>query len=562
MSARSSSQRRRGARGRLPPGPGPPLRPGPAPLRRGAFGLLLALLSLLALLAPPAGAKVPPDRELVDVYAAVEGAQLGEVLPGGPEKFIEVVDSPKYTLTVHAYGETYEAGAATELAWNSSGTEAIGARITIYRGARSRSEGAIRGTVAHEVFHVFEARMSSSESASNAQPGWLEEGAASWVESDLVKNDSGARQFWKEYLRSPKTPLFKRLYDAVGFFGHMASSGMSPWTRFKSIFATTSSEAAYAAAVGGSEDFLDSEASSFFREPGLGSVWDQPGPNVPSAGAVGFKPTAVKITNASHTVTLAVPAHADGAYSLSITGLPPAESIVELTVARGHVRLRSTGVGDVDALNPTRLLLCSDPAGCKCPTSHDVQFQRGDLAVTGGTTGGSVRLVRMKSCETLLVAVHCEGLLPGFSVPGPQILEQIAGRPLTAHAHSPGGSSASTCALQDKGSELTNSEGESTFSGVIAPFVSVVRATTIRGATMAYKIMTAAIPGKRLEGIGDEAILSTSSYATPMGVEYSAIAAVRVHNLIAYFAIIGTPGNTEADHSSALHLLTKVASKL
>ena len=52
--------------------------------------------------------------------------------------------------------------------------------ITIYGIARSKGEAVLRGTIAHEVFHVYEARMSGSEATTDAHEGWLVEGAATW----------------------------------------------------------------------------------------------------------------------------------------------------------------------------------------------------------------------------------------------------------------------------------------------------------------------------------------------------------------------------------------------
>ena len=147
---------------------------------------------------------------------------------------------------------------------------------------KTHTNGELRATIAHEVFHAFQAVMSGTVANFN-RPGndWLIEGSAQWVESELISQDRGARIEWRRYLRSPATTLFTREYSAIGFFGHMASSGISPWTRFAMMFAATDSPAAWLAGVGGEEDYLDSEASAFFREPGLGPAWDERGPNVP-----------------------------------------------------------------------------------------------------------------------------------------------------------------------------------------------------------------------------------------------------------------------------------------
>jgi len=531
---------------------------------RWAIGLALAFSSL-ALCAPPAAAKRPSDRDLVDVYAAVEGAHLGIVLPGGPEKFIEVVDSPQYKLVVHEYGETFVAGAVTQIAWNTAGTEAIGAKLTVYGISRSGPEGLTRGVIAHEVFHVFEARLSGDEATQNAHlnEGWLEEGAAGWVESDLVHNDPTVREYWKDYLKSPGTELFKRSYAGIGFFGHMASAGIDPWTKFKSIFATTSSAAAYTAAIGSSTSFLDSEASVFFREPALGSVWDQQGPNVPSAKEVGFKPVKVNAT-AKAIPPLAVKPYADGAYDLTISGMPATEPVLELTVVQGDVRLRSTSGGSVDEVDPRQLLLCSDPKGCSCPSrpNHYLEFQRGDLAITGGPTGGEVRLVAHKPCEEILPAVSCLTLLPGFT----QLITSVGGKPTSTESRRPDGTSDSACTFLYKGMERTNAEGEEVFEGVTALVVNVLRASSIGGAINYFKLSSPPLPGfneSRPVGIGEEAALYTREGVSATGAaEYGSSAIVRVHNIVASYTLVGTPGNSEADPEASLKLLHQVAAGL
>ncbi len=550
-------------------------------LRRWAPAPLLAL-ACLALLAPAASAKRPSDRELVDVYTAVEGAQLGEVLPGGPEKFITVVDSPKQWIIVHEYGRTYKAGALTEIDWNEAGTEATGATITIYSYERSGSEARLRGTIAHEVFHVFEARMSGDEELADAHEGWLEEGAASWVASDLVAGDPTSRGEWADYLSSPGTVLFDRLYDAIGFFGHMASSGIDPWKRFKAMFTAPNGESAYGVAVGGSAAFLDSQAAAFFREPALGSVWEQTGANVPSRASVGFSPPKVTIgTHANSPVTLSVPGYADGAYALTLAPRPAKEALFEL-VARGSgdVRLRSTAGGAVDLANSTRVLLCSNPGGCNCPTAPPdaKQFERGNVAIAPGTSGEVVQIGWLGQCDRLLRAPSCANLLPGFTAEGAAELEtaiegarregfEPAGASglealgLTATSVR-GSGSASTCAFEYKGTFGTNAEGERTFAGVVAPFVSVVQAPSVGGAKVAFKVLTAVIPGAHPPGIGEEAILQTSSTPGARGVSYGSIAAVRVQNLIAYYGLYSTPGNTEATPGPAAALLQAVAARL
>ncbi|HME05015.1 MAG TPA: hypothetical protein VKG38_18480, partial [Solirubrobacteraceae bacterium] len=396
---------------------------GPAAMR-AAFGVLVVLASG-TLGVSPALAKTSPylkeDRNLIDVYAAVEGAKLGVVLPGGPEKFITLKESPESVIktpTGPAIGETD----CVDMNGDKEGP-AVGCVIEI--AVLPHKNGELRDTIIHETFHVFQEVMSGTLENFNSSPqkDWLVEGSATWVESDLRHSDKLARSEWKVYLSSPSTPLFSRMgtksspgalngYSAVGFFGHMESSHKSPWSRFAAMFKAKGSLAAYAAA-GVDVSFLQNEASVFFREPKFGSEWDQTGPNVPSSHEVGFKPATVSATSAK---TLVAKPYADGVYDLSITGLPASHPVLEFKVIRGNVRIHSTSGGSVNEVDPQELLLCSNLTVCSCPGQPNryLQFQKGDLAITGGPTGGEVRLTPREPCEKLLAGINCAVLLPGF----------------------------------------------------------------------------------------------------------------------------------------------------
>ncbi|MGA2453285.1 MAG: hypothetical protein ABSG93_07155 [Solirubrobacteraceae bacterium] len=550
---------------------------------RCAAGVLAALTVAMVCtptaLAKPPG-KAPPakylkeDRGLVDDYAAVEGAKLGVVLPGGPESFIDVVDSTKYSLTVHSYGKTYQAGAVTDLAWNSSGSEAIGARITVYGISHSAHGSLIRGVIAHEVFHVFEARMSGTEARSDGHAGWLEEGAASWVESDLVSNDPAARQEWEEYLEAPKRPLFTRVYSAIGFFAHMSSSHISPWTHFKAMFEAEGDAASYAAA-GVDQSFLNSEASVFFREPSFGTAWEQQGQesadansNVPSRAQVTAAPAKVKVTGKES--VLAVAPYAHGIYDLQLKNMPASKPVLELLLSRGNARMHSVGNDEVDEVIDGSLRVCSSSHGCDCPggpASDYPRMREGDLAITGGSTAGQMRLIPLPRCETLLGATSCEHLLPGFS----NEPEKVAGAAAGVHFAIEGGDHALgeytyVCLFQEKG-QLEGPETEQYFHGVIAVSSSVSRFPVETDATRQMQTYTtfpsptgpvAYVP---VSGAGEDGRLASyGQTANSRGEpECASEGVVRVHNVVATF---GLAGDEEACGVPAENLLRAIASEL
>ena len=238
---------------------------------------------------------------------------------------------------------------------------------------------------------------------------------------------------------------------------------------------------------------------------------------------------------------------------------------MEVSVSSGDARIHSTAGGSVDEVLTSPLLLCgSTPKACECPTepSHFELFKKGDLALAGGSTGGLVHLVRRKPCDVLLALPNCQQLLPGFSTELSMVLGAVVGQPggIGAQASQPGGSTASNCAFLEKGSMVGKE-----FVGVIAPFVSVVRSATVSGAIQYYGIVSRVPPSGYAvshPAVGEEAVLATRATTGSMGLEYSSLETVRVHNLVVSFSLVSTPGNEEANQPNSLSLLAQVAAKL
>ena len=129
--------------------------------------------------------------------------------------------------------------------------------------------------LAHETFHCFQAMMmpSGALNAYRIDGKWLIEGQAEWVAAQ--PNIAGPRSdepvWWRNYLTRPELPLFSHTYDAIGFYAHLAESGVNPWTVFAAMLQAPNNVAAYhAAADGGGNRFLDSWASGYFRDPSRG----------------------------------------------------------------------------------------------------------------------------------------------------------------------------------------------------------------------------------------------------------------------------------------------------
>lgn len=98
--------------------------------------------------------------------------------------------------------------------------------------------------------------------------------------------------------------------------------------------------------VGGNSEFLETEASVFFREPS-GWPWAERPESEPAPASVHFTPSTVAVGASGH-APLTVAAFADGVYHLSLIHMSATKPILELVVKSGNVRIRSLQGADVD----------------------------------------------------------------------------------------------------------------------------------------------------------------------------------------------------------------------
>ncbi|HEV3046809.1 MAG TPA: hypothetical protein VGY13_05550 [Solirubrobacteraceae bacterium] len=559
-------------------------RPGRRPRLFAAVGAVAAVLGSV-LCAQPALAKTSTylagDQIRVNHYAQIESAKLGGLsLPGGVASFITLRESSLHTLPEVGPDGTVFPGAADTECLDAHGEQvgpavhctilvAVSPHVSNARDEPTKNLAVINATLdsdlAHEVFHCYQAVMAGTLANLN-RPGdtWLVEGSATWVESDLVPGDAGAKEEWAHYLASPAVSLFKRTYTAIGFFSHLQSSGISPWSRFPAMFAATSNASAYNVSVGLSAAFLDSEASSFFRDAALGPEWDERGPDIPTPAEVGFKAAKLRLTSSAPVPLTAAP-YTDGTYELSIERLPAKTPVLEVS-STGYVRLRTTHGGVVNVLDPAGLMLCSDPKGCDCPSQPHPEykaFEQGDLALTGGPGGSSADLTPRKRCEELLAARKCATLLPQFSAEPGATIERLIGKPTSAESSRPGGYTSSICSLLSEGTVQTNAEGEEFLEGAFIPLLEVTRSGTVAGAIAGFEVSRRVAPGAAtVRGIGDEAWIALAPPSpSPSGqVLFGATAAVRVHNIDVSLSITGN--EADAGAGAVRLLLAQIAGEL
>ncbi|MGZ6617406.1 MAG: hypothetical protein ACXVFQ_23655 [Solirubrobacteraceae bacterium] len=151
--------------------------------------------------------------------------------------------------------------------------------------------------LSHEVVHCFQFKLNSTSYATLAAFPWLLEGGAEWAGDQVAKeilghdpHDPLLPSYWNDYLRYPGVGLFSRVYDAVGFFAHLAETepAGAMWPTLREMFKSKGGSAgAYKVAVQDtSTEFLDSWASGYARQPSLGPGWDTTGIGITSTKPV------------------------------------------------------------------------------------------------------------------------------------------------------------------------------------------------------------------------------------------------------------------------------------
>jgi hypothetical protein len=502
-----------------------------------------ALMLAVGLVAPTPGLATnyqPADQILVNHFVSLESGLL-HITPVAP---VTVVEAPGHVFG-EVNGKTFPAYVVTETIGPAGdptgpvqsctitvGTDAHALPVNPTKppgphNPTSKDLGYINEELktffAHEVFHCLSAKLAGSIANFNRHKAWLVEGGATWVSSDLVADSLLPRDAWLTYLESPMTPLFNRQEDAVGFFGHLAHSGISPWKVFPAMFAATTDPAAYEAGVNGEASFLDSEASAFYDAGGFGAAWVPKGQgNATADSNVPQHSTSLPKNGPTphHTETLLVPAYADDPVALTLSAPK-----TELAVRGGEVRLRSTGAGGgVEEVNPGAMTLCeSGGKQCDCPGRH-ITFPKGDLAITAGPNGGQVELIGMSDCPAIPPRV-CTGLLALSDFPGATSEQALDIPPLS-------------------GCTFSTAEPPEGFSGMAPPdLVGGLDVVTLPNVTTAHEyFLTQFYHCHRcgpIPGIGDEAYLTTFTEEEEVGDVYSGnIGFARIDNDIVTVQLI------------------------
>jgi hypothetical protein len=126
----------------------------------------------------------------------------------------------------------------------------IGCTFHINPEAGGHSDADMRDFFIHEMMHCF--MYEKYNTAYSTMLDWFAEGQAAWAASVLGTANSVLDNQWESYLDTSTGPLMIRHEDGIGFFVHLAESGIDPWAATDrmadALKVSNTDEAAWAAA--------------------------------------------------------------------------------------------------------------------------------------------------------------------------------------------------------------------------------------------------------------------------------------------------------------------------
>ena len=312
--------------------------------------------------------------ELAQGYAAAIGAKVGVTL--------------SLPITVTVTGVKADWAMETSVFSASRGYDGTPAscQIDIAANGDALDGEDVELALTHEVWHCFEGQAVGLDAFwDKGRPLWIFEGEAEWVGQTLVPTADYAHQFWPNYLNMPGHPLFTRSYSAVGFFSQLAQSGTDVWSKLIPVLQAGDNVAAFEASGATGDAFLNIWASGYFRDPSRGTPWD-----IDTPGITANRPEPAELTAPTERSAEA----SAQPYTVAVYQVNPVGADLERFVFTGHARVSDAGGHDY-TINKDATM-CTNPAGCKCPTGPQPDppaqpLTPGpiDFAVTGDPTGNS-----------------------------------------------------------------------------------------------------------------------------------------------------------------------------
>ena len=250
----------------------------------GAAGQRLALRAVLG----------PGDRALVraqlDAVASLWGSPLGRDLQidlmTADLAPIDDAHGPPLADTLQMQSDT------TRVALSLP--EYAVCRIRLFPIFATLSATDKKATAAHEIFHCFQGTVISLTDSVLLRSGqlWVVEGQAEWAGAQIAGGGGTAEDWWETWL-TKHFPLWKRGYDAIGFYASLARHSVDPWTIFRPMLSLGAApfSSMYAAATPGLPiSFLAQVAVDHSSLDTIGDPWLPVGP-----GAITIETDPVEI---------------------------------------------------------------------------------------------------------------------------------------------------------------------------------------------------------------------------------------------------------------------------
>ncbi|MFC0438707.1 hypothetical protein [Kutzneria buriramensis] len=226
---------------------------------------------------------------------------------------------------------------------------------------------------------------------------WLVEGIPIWVQTALNGADPVATKWWGAYLDLNKTSLYKRSYDALGFYAQLADSGVDVWSKIDPMVAAgiSGGNAAAWQASGAGDDFVGVWGPGHAKGRHPGKPWDITGYGVPDT-----KPAAAHVDLANgQTAKAAAP----------VTGVDLVELNIQSDVVGFAGDAATRGMfgaadghdhqfADLDGAE-----FCAKQGGCTCPEGSPgagtqlppIAAGTGYLGISGGAKATAVSVTGM-----------------------------------------------------------------------------------------------------------------------------------------------------------------------
>jgi hypothetical protein len=252
-----------------------------------------------------------------------------------------------------------------------------------------------KASLAHEMWHCIQNAYVGG--AKLTAPSWIVEGQAEWVGETLYAQTAIGASWWQAYLQTPKSALYSRTYDGVGFYLHLAEEGISPGPVLLPMLTAANNDAAFQGTGADADKYLDSWSSGLFRDQTLGQDWY----------ATGFSDALIAQAQALWPPKVAPPDPkqqlpiADGdtkqvsaaKVTNSLINLVPSADLVIVQIT-GHARLKTGALDDVGLQDR---VYCTKQDHCVCPPGQiwtgptTVEYMPANttsqLALTGGLNG-------------------------------------------------------------------------------------------------------------------------------------------------------------------------------